>query len=188
MSIQPPHPDHCSAFITAGGQSRRFGSDKALALWQEKPLLTWVAESLECFSSHFFISPIGKYQLDGFKNLADTRPNQGPLAGLETALTNSPSPWIAFAGVDNPALTQDYWRWLIEQWKPETLAIQACDAEHRPQPLGALYHRQLLPHVSQLLDAGERRLRLASPPEQTTWVRGLDLAWFVNINTVEDLA
>lgn len=158
-----------------------------MALWRDKRLLNWVSDSLELFPKRFLIAPQGKYQLIGFKNLEDTRPKQGPLAGLEAALKISPSPWVAFAGVDNPALNQDYWRYLIERWQPETLAIQACDATNRPQPLGALYHRQLLPHISQLLDIGERRLRLASPLEHITLVRDLNPTWFMNVNTVEDL-
>lgn len=183
----PPTSKNCSAFITAGGQSRRFGSDKALAHWQGRRLLDWVAEGMQLFSTHFLIAPPNKYQLKGFKNLVDARPGEGPLAGLETALSASPTEWIAFAGVDNPALTPEYWQLLLSAWQPETLAIQACDPQGRIQPLGALYHRQLLPQISQHLDAGQRHLRLASPPEMTTVVRGLDEAWFMNMNQVKDL-
>ncbi len=134
-----------AAAITAGGQSRRFGQDKALYAVQGVPLLNRVAASLEAFAPRLLIAPEGRYTLEGWTNHADLRPGEGPLAGLETALSvlaahtletqatkphtmNTqalaeqtaarpfPAPrWLAFTAVDLPNLTARYWQLLAGQ-------------------------------------------------------------------------
>ncbi|MFC4639238.1 molybdenum cofactor guanylyltransferase [Deinococcus hohokamensis] len=175
-----------TAAITAGGQSRRFGSDKALALLGGRPLLHHVAAALDACPVRLLVAPPGRYVLDGWTPVPDTRPGEGPLAGLEAALIAAPPGWVALSGVDLPGLTPRYWAALASHRTPEALSVQMLDPSGRPQPLGALYHTALRPQVSALLDAGERRLRLASPPERTVfchWPHDLR-----NINTPADLA
>ena len=177
-----------TAAITAGGQSSRFGSDKALACWQGRPLLEHVAGGLAGCERRLLIAPPGKYTLPGWEPWPDTRPGEGPLAGLETALTHAAPGWVAFTGVDNPALTPEYWHTLLAARRPDAWSVQALHPERRPQPLGALYHTDLLPRVTALLDAGERRLRLAALPEHTVSVSDLSPTFFQNVNRPADLA
>lgn len=182
-----------SAAITAGGQSRRFGSDKAQARLQGTTFLERVAASLEGAGEKMLIAPAGKYHLSGWAVLPDTRPGEGPLAGLERALLHAKSGvqaksgWVAFAGVDMPLLDAAYWETLLRARGPGALAVQADHPKRGPQPLAALYHTALLPRIAALLDAGERRLRQAALPEHTTLVSGLPERYFLNVNTPDDL-
>lgn len=177
-----------TAAITAGGASSRFGSDKALALWQGRPLLDQVAAGLAACERRLLIAPPGKYALPSWETWPDARPGEGPLAGLEMALTHAAPGWVAFTGVDNPALTPDYWLTLLAACRPGMSSVQALHPERGPQPLGALYHTALLPRVTGLLAAGERRLRLTAPAEQTVLVTGLGAHFFQNVNRPADLA
>ncbi|OLV19999.1 molybdenum cofactor guanylyltransferase [Deinococcus marmoris] len=179
-------PDFTAA-ITAGGRSSRFGSDKALALLRGQPLLRHVADSLQGCPERLLISPAGKYVLDGWEIISDTRPGEGPLAGLEAALSRSSTEWLAFTGVDLPGLTPDFWATLAQARTPDALAVLPLDSEGRPQPLAGLYRREVLGRVTGLLEAGERRLKLAAPPEKTVLVSGLSPA-LRNVNTPDDLA
>ncbi|WP_370637919.1 molybdenum cofactor guanylyltransferase, partial [Deinococcus sp. 14RED07] len=86
-----------------------------------------------------------------------------------------------------PWLTPDYWRTLSAAITPGRLSVQARDGQDRPQPLAALYHTDLLAHVTALLDSGERRLRRAAPPEHTALVGGFTARTFLNVNTPEGL-
>ncbi|WP_345464773.1 molybdenum cofactor guanylyltransferase [Deinococcus carri] len=185
------------AAITAGGRSSRFGSDKVLALWEGRPLLEHVAASLAACPLRLLIAPPGRYELPGWRNVPDTRPGEGPLAALEAALRTAQveagSIWVAFAGVDMPRLTPPYWEALAQARTPDASAILALDAAGRPQPLAALYHTALLPHVTARLDGGERRLRAAALPELTVTVpfhilQAVSPDALRNVNTPADLA
>ncbi|GGO24204.1 molybdenum cofactor guanylyltransferase [Deinococcus humi] len=178
-----------TAVITAGGRSSRFGSDKALALLRGKPLLRHVADSLRACPTRLLIAPAGKYALSGWKVIPDTRPGEGPLAGLEAGLRHAPTEWLAFTGVDLLGLTPGFWAALAQARSPAVRAVLPLDRMGRPQPLAGLYRRDLLGHVTDLLDRGERRLRLAAPSEHCVCVSlaGLSSA-LRNVNSPDDLA
>ena len=164
----PPAAPPFAAAITAGGQSRRFGQDKALYRVGGLPLLHRVAASLDGFAPRMLIAPAGKYLLPGWQTVPDLRPGEGPLAGLETALAAlvAASPavgWLAFAAVDLPHLTPGFWNILTGHTGPDVQAVSVqavigLDITGRGQPLAALYHSSVLAQVSALLDGGERRM------------------------------
>jgi molybdenum cofactor guanylyltransferase len=66
--------------VLAGGQSRRFGSDKALAIWQGRTLLDWAITAL--------MPHVEQVILCGREDGIPDRPagGLGPLAGLNAAL------------------------------------------------------------------------------------------------------
>lgn len=186
-------PPELSAALTAGGRSSRFGQDKALAKLGGLTLLERAAGSLEGAGLRLLVAPPGRYVLPGWLGVPDTRPGEGPLAGLEAALAEVAARrgagWVALCGVDQPALTPAYWAALwAARAVPGTLAVQALDPQGRAQPLAALYHTALRPRLTAMLDGGERRLRLAAPPEATATVAGLPGGVFSNVNRPEDLA
>ncbi|SMB89784.1 molybdenum cofactor guanylyltransferase [Deinococcus hopiensis] len=182
--------------VTAGGASRRFGSDKAGAVLEGRPLLQHVTASLSGCLLRLLIAPPERYALPGWQNVPDTRPGEGPLAALEAALLAARAQmgegWVAFAGVDMPRLTPAYWELLAEVKTLEVLAVRALDAAWEPQPLAALYHTALLERVTGLLDGGERRMREAALPEQTALVPFVEVqrvspSALHNVNTPADL-
>jgi molybdopterin-guanine dinucleotide biosynthesis protein A len=70
--------------ILAGGQSRRFGSDKAEALFEGKALLDYVADALRPQCAELAI--VGR-EWPGISSVADfPEPGLGPLGGLAGAL------------------------------------------------------------------------------------------------------
>jgi molybdopterin-guanine dinucleotide biosynthesis protein A len=91
--------------VLAGGRSRRFGSDKAMALWRGKPLLEHVVDALRpmvddlvlCGRSH-----------GGIIGIADRpRAGMGPLGGLDAALQHAAAhgfDTVLIAGCDTPLL------------------------------------------------------------------------------------
>ena len=70
--------------ILAGGQSRRFGSDKAEALWRGKPLVEHAADRLRPLVDDLVLCgrPYGKLAAIADRPAAD----MGPLGGLNAAL------------------------------------------------------------------------------------------------------
>lgn len=196
MSLSPLVGSPLIGAVTAGGRSSRFGSDKAAALLEGRPLLAHVAASLDACPLHLLIAPPGRYALPGWVNVPDTRPGEGPLAALEAALSAAQAQigeaWVAFAGVDMPRLTPAYWTLLAAARTPEARAVLTLDPAGQPQPLAALYHTGLLEHVTALLDSGERRLRRAALPETTVTlpfaaVEAVCPGALHNVNTPADL-
>jgi molybdenum cofactor guanylyltransferase len=94
--------------ILAGGQSTRFGSDKALAMLDGRPLIDHVASSLAKQCDALVVA--GRTQ-DGYI-CADDRPapDMGPLAGLAGALAYASSngfSYVLSVGVDAPGIPDD---------------------------------------------------------------------------------
>lgn len=94
--------------ILAGGKSSRFGSDKALAMLNGRPLIDHVASSLstQCDA----IAVIGR-ELEGHGCVEDRPgPDMGPLAGLAGALayaTDSGFEYVLSVGVDTLRIPAD---------------------------------------------------------------------------------
>lgn len=163
MKRLPSWPSDLAAAITAGGQSRRFGQDKALYVLGGESLLARVSASLNRCSPRLLVAPAGRYRLSDWQVCPDLRPGEGPLAGLETALSalheqHPAGGWLAFSAVDLPYLTPAYWALLSGSIGPGVQAVVGLDPGGRPQPLAALYHTSARPTVTALLDAGERRM------------------------------
>lgn len=154
-------------YILAGGQSRRFGSDKARALIEEKTLVVRVAEALAPTSAQVTVvaRDAGQYEDLGLTTIGDEVTGLGPMGGLLTALKrreikHGPG-WVIVASCDwvNPDP-----RWL------EPLVGAVMDepsAKYRPavafkderwQPLPGLYHTSLLPRVEQSIAGASQAL------------------------------
>ena len=126
-----------SAAILAGGQSRRFGSDKALYEYNGKPLMQWVIDSLSESSDLFIVAnkSYPQFSLPVYEDLLE--PN-GPLVGIYSALQFAKFDWLAIAACDMPFLTKDYWRLLLAKNKDSQAVV--LRSGRGLQPLAALYH------------------------------------------------
>ncbi|MBO9575116.1 MAG: molybdenum cofactor guanylyltransferase [Sphingobium sp.] len=70
--------------VIAGGKSTRFGSDKALARFQGRPLIDHVAETLAAQTADVVV--VGRTH-EGLDSIADRpAPDMGPLGGIAAAL------------------------------------------------------------------------------------------------------
>jgi molybdopterin-guanine dinucleotide biosynthesis protein A len=150
-------------YILAGGKSRRFGSDKARAVIDGRPLLVSVLEALQPVTccAHAVAATQGAYDDLGITTLADDQPGAGPLAGLQTALIHASSrhqPWVLLASCD-----------LV---RPDVQSIlqlgQVIEPGHRAslwategwfEPFPGLYHVGLLPAVEAALQSGDRSMQ-----------------------------
>lgn len=184
-----------SAYVLAGGKSSRFGSDKARAVLGGSPLIVRVAEELRTVCSEVIaIADVaGKYADLGLPTIGDRRPGLGPLAGVETALSDRlewlGTGWVVLVSCDLVGLKR--------AWVEEIAACQSIKT-HRAvafrdefwQPFPAAYHTDLLPVVSELLDAGRASFqRLLADPRSNALALPLPADWpaVPQVNTREDL-
>lgn len=118
-----------AAYILAGGQSRRFGADKAAVVIDGQPQLVRLADDLArigCGVSVVTGRPDTYRQL-GLRTLVDRRPGLGPLAGLERALedataSSGPLPWVLVLACDTLDLPS---RWLGALCQPACHRLEA---------------------------------------------------------------
>jgi molybdopterin-guanine dinucleotide biosynthesis protein A len=150
------------AYILAGGQSRRFGSDKARALLEGRPLIVRLADQLRpLVAAVTVIAELpGKYADLGLSTLADEQPRLGPLGGLATALTHLAAqggdPWLLLLSCDLVQIRPQWIARLQAHAHPPAQAVAFRGT--RWEPLAALYHVSLLPLVQQQLGRDQRAM------------------------------
>ena len=164
MTTNAPAP----AYILAGGRSRRFGSDKALADRGGEPAIVRLRRDLLAAGAPDVTAVArhpGAYAPQGVRTIADLRAGTGPLAGLEAALSDAlvrhDADWVLLASCDLLARPAS---WIDPLWDAaeggRTAAAFRSDpsgsdpsgAGPRWQPFPGLYHTALLPAVRRLLD------------------------------------
>ena len=186
-----------AGLVLAGGEARRFGSEKALAERGGRPLIAWAAAALQPVCGRVAISAgadSGAAAWAAARDLPvlndDPAHPRGPLAGLAAGLA-----WAAAAGYevlitlpcDVPGVRSDHLTALIEGLGAADAAYVTTDGT--PQGLCSVWRTSLGPALSQRLargdhpsvrrllsDVGARPVELGEP------------AAFLNINRPEDLA
>jgi molybdopterin-guanine dinucleotide biosynthesis protein A len=169
----------CTGVLLVGGASRRFGSPKALALFEGETLAARAWRTLgevcnECLA-------FGKVA-DGlslpFELRDDGSQVRAPIAGLVAGLREAQHDVCVFLPVDTP---------LVQARSLELLAERCRDAAV-PQtgPLPGAYRRSALPVLERRLAAGELALRDALTELEGVVVQ-LDEGELLNINDVSDL-
>ena len=160
--------------VLVGGQSRRFGSDKALALLDGRPLIEHALAALAFCDA---LAVAGR-DWPGATSLPDwPAPHLGPLGGLNAALRHAGLQGfshVASLPVDCPMLPEG---WLAQ--------LGAGPAHAAGQPLIGVWPLALAGPLAAFVASGGRRVR-----DWTALVdaRTVDLGPLLNLNHSDDLA
>ena len=150
--------DRVPVYILAGGQSSRFGSDKARAVFEGEALIVRVQRMLEAHTSDITVvaDRADKYADLHLRTIADHNPGLGPLAGLQAALNDLPDDhrWLLLCPCDAVVIEPGWIRQLLGARDEKTDAVAFLDRQNRWQPMPALYASSALPRVDQGLSAG----------------------------------
>ena len=141
--------------------------------------------------------------------IADLHPGCGPLGGIEAALTASSRPLNVFLPLDMPLLPAKFLVWMLRRAKITGAMVTLPRINGRPQPLCAVYHRELLGPITRSLIAGDYKVMpvvcAAAPRFGSVDIFDVELVasadpdmfafsplpayrWFHNCNTPEDIA
>ncbi|WP_446831422.1 molybdenum cofactor guanylyltransferase [Candidatus Foliamicus sp.] len=178
-----------SGLVLAGGQSTRFGSDKAAARIAGASLLERAARLLAGCLDDVWVSVRPEHALDPlrsrFRCLPDRYPQRGPAAGLEAAHAQAPAnAWLTVA-CDQPGLSERDIRRLIAERDPECAATAFCNPDTEdPEPLCAIYEPATLADLARAVASG-------ATPSPRDYLRRRPLKLIplaiANINSYEDL-
>lgn len=164
--------------VLAGGESRRFGRDKALALYRGVPLIEHAAALLRPFTDAVVI--VGG-EREGVEAVPDRpAPGLGPLGGICGALAHARMhgfETVLTVPCDTPDLPADALAALISVEAPAFL---------EPLPVAGVWlTRDLASLGSHLVSGGRRSVRgwcAACGAQPVAWVTD-----FTNVNRQEDL-
>jgi molybdopterin-guanine dinucleotide biosynthesis protein A len=201
-------------FVLAGGRSTRMGQDKALLSLAGRSLLDLALDKLRA------LPLAGAPRIAAARSdlsahatvIADRRPGCGPLSGIEAALAASAQPLNVFLPVDIPLLPSQFLLWMLQRAAITGALVTVPRIGGWPQPLCAVYHRDLLGPITASLLTGEHKVMpvvtaaarahspahnidifdvelVASTQAQMPTFSPLPLyRWFHNCNTPEDMA
>jgi molybdopterin-guanine dinucleotide biosynthesis protein A len=179
----PKEISQIQAFILAGGQSRRMGTDKSQLRIQDQTFTERITDTLLQVTDSVTVVGAGR----------DIYPGWGALGGLHAALANSTREWAIVVACDLPFVTAELFQYLCSL-RANHDAVVSLQPDGRAQPLAALYRIDpCLRRATELIEAGRRRPLDLLELVNTRWVpftelRNLDQAekFFVNINTPDD--
>jgi molybdopterin-guanine dinucleotide biosynthesis protein A len=197
-------------FVLAGGRSSRMGRDKALLRVDGRPLVEVALDKIRRIG---VAAPrIGGAQTDlssYARVVPDLHPGCGPLSGIEAALAATTQPLNVFLPVDMPLLPSRFLSWMLLRAEITGALVTVPRINGQPQPLCAVYHRDLLRPITASLLAGNYKVmpvvraaagqsqmvdvfdteRSASTDRELIGFSPLPLyRWFHNCNLPEDMA
>jgi molybdopterin-guanine dinucleotide biosynthesis protein A len=148
----------------AGGESRRFGGEKALFPLGGRPMAAWALAALRPWTKDQLLVTNDEAVAEALhiQTSPDLIPGQGPLGGLHTALS-----WVRDRGMDGafvlacdlPLITKELVGRVLELWPEDAPAVvPGSQGPLGLEPLCGAYGVQCLPALEQLLREGDRSL------------------------------
>ena len=191
--MKPPR-EELSAVILAGGRARRFGGvDKGLLHFQGEPLVARICNALRPQVTEIHINAnrnLETYRQFGYPVIADQlADNQGPLAGMQTALLQTTRPWLLTVPCDAPFMAADYAARMLHAAAGRGVTLAVAHDGDRLQPAHALLHRKLAADLTEFLRQGERKIDRWYARHNFATVDFSDQPrMFINLNTARQLA
>ena len=179
-----------SGFILAGGKSSRMGTDKALLMFQGKPLLEHMISLIKPLCDKVAISGQNSdYSSLGIELVPDLYSDCGPISGIYSVLKYSVSDWNLLVSVDVPFVNDELFHVLISKIGDYDCVIPKHISG--VEPLIALYNRRTSPVIEEMITTGDYRLTNLLSKLSTSYVDCNELIkkhprLFMNINRMED--
>lgn len=193
MSLKSEADGKVIAGILAGGGSRRFGSDKACAVYDGKSLLEWtIHNALEITDNINILTKKPKaYNFTGCRIIEDLLEVSTPISGIISIIPYV-SDWLLLLACDIPFFEKKVLDYLWD--KRDSNKATIIHVNDKYQPFLGLYPKSVLPYWQEAFERKEYHLQrvIEGMPkiviEQSDLMfAGIGLQSFLNINTPADL-
>jgi molybdopterin-guanine dinucleotide biosynthesis protein A len=189
-----------SGAILSGGMSQRMGEEKGLVPFGGKPLVSYVAQTLERVADEIVIAVAmgmsGKYREvlgDGYVIAEDERADVGPLEGLITALSAARGDFVLVSPCDTPFLRTETCESIVSLARKRDGAVPRIGGSL--EPLHGVYRRiKSLAAFQESLEEGMRKpidayplLDLEYVDEDIVRLTDPRLESFWNLNSPDEL-
>lgn len=146
------------AIILSGGKSSRFGADKGLFPFQNKPLVEYSILTAKQFTDKIIImSSDPKYMEFGYPTFPDIYNNAGPMGGIHAGLVNSKYDCNLVLACDTPFIDFSLVDKLIRNYNNEDVLLFET-ADTRLHPLLGIYHKRLISKLEHSLQFKKNKL------------------------------
>jgi molybdopterin-guanine dinucleotide biosynthesis protein A len=185
--------DDFVGIILAGGQSRRFGSPKAIAKRDGIPFYQYSVEVLTRFcSSTVIVTNPTLSHLFQVENQSVTVVNddnaykgQGPLAGIYSGMNAVIGEWYIVLPIDVPFIEEWVIQYLVDAVEPGIEAIVPIVSD-KQQPLIAVYHHSVKDRIVEQLSKGNRSMNSILTEINVKKIKIEADRPFININKMDD--
>jgi molybdopterin-guanine dinucleotide biosynthesis protein A len=178
------------AGILIGGQSKRFGQDKASLRFGDTTLLERIYHVLHKVIDNIWIigHNQGYFELPADIFFEDIIPDAGPMGGLLTALKKTKKPTL-IVSCDTPFIELEHVEYLIKQYDSTRVATIARSSKGI-EPLFGIYKPELCTLLEKLIHLKRLALYRIFDYEKVKFVNFLNIGnisdIFFNINTLSD--
>jgi len=182
-----------TAIILAGGKSSRMGRPKALAPFDNEPLIVHIVRALKSMFAEAVVVAAPEQELPPLPAtvVRDEVAYQGPVGGIYYGLKAAQGEFCFVTSCDVAFTNLSLISFLISQISNYDVVVPYW--QERFQPLHAVYRRSVLPLLKEQLERGELRPiflydKVRTRKVQEDEIRRLDPEGlsFLNMNTPED--
>ncbi len=182
-----------TGLVLAGGLSRRMGGvDKGLVPLQGRPMVAWVLERLAPQVEEVIIN--ANQNLEIYRGFGPAVVSDaiggfpGPLAGLQAGMQAASHPLVLSVPCDSPFLPADLAQRLARAKSEHGAELAVAKTGDQAYPVISLCGRELLPHLTDYLARGGRKVDAWYASLKVVEVAFDDEAdAFSNINTPDEL-
>ena len=174
--------------VLAGGESRRMGSTKAALEWADgETMAARAVRALRHLTEEVVVLGHGEGVDAGLTRLPDSRPNSGPLAGIESIFLQLRCDESIVVTCDMPLVDGPL---LARLPTPPPAGVSLFDdASGDTEPFPMRLHAGVLPALTTWLDSGRRDVRgfVASLPQNRARLAADERELLVNVNRANDV-
>lgn len=182
-----------TAFILAGGQSSRMGTEKAFLELEGQLLIDRMIGIAKSVSEQLrIVGPKQKFAAFGQIAL-DIYPGRGPLGGIHAALNISRTEFNLVLAVDMPFVEPHFLEYMLKQAVHNEALVTVPKTRDGYQPLCACYRKEFEEVAEKALAAGQNKVDSLFAPAITRVIDEPELArlglpdtMFRNLNTREE--
>ncbi len=151
-----------AGLILAGGQSRRYGRDKAFEKLNGRPLIEYVIQALAPVAGSLFIVADSAKRFLDYSNrltiITDEVPGLGPLGGLYAGLKAAPDEYCVTAPCDSPFIDSGLVEYMLQAAADAGVDALVPRYEGREHTVNAVYSKACVSAIDYSLNEGSFRI------------------------------
>lgn len=149
-----------TGIVLSGGKSSRLGTEKGLARYGGKPLVTYSIDALKPLCGEILLSAnneLENYKKFGLEIIQDEIKGIGPMGGLLACLKKSQSRYNLVLSCDIPFVETDLLRYLLTQIENYQV-VAPVHGEGLIEPLCGFYNTNVISELEKSVHSGNLKL------------------------------